>query len=91
MRVSVRGMFTGLIGSIEGGPVGARRSGEIRSIVDTLGSLYIADYGYGFIRKVSMGVITTLVGGGFDGDNGPASSAFLSYPSGVAVDAAGNL
>ena len=38
--------------------------------------------------------ITTLAGNGtsgFSGDNGPATSAELSYPSGVAADSAGNL
>jgi len=64
--------------------------------VDTGGSLYIADRFNNRIRKVTpAGVITTVAGigtfGGFSGDNGPATSAGLSYPSGVAVDAGGNL
>ncbi|HEX5431705.1 MAG TPA: IPT/TIG domain-containing protein [Bryobacteraceae bacterium] len=63
--------------------------------VDAAGNLYIADSGNQVIRKVDpSGVITTIAGNGtpgFSGDNGPATQASLNYPSGVAVDAAGNL
>ena len=62
--------------------------------VDSDGNLYIADPGNGRIRKVSNGVITTVAGNGtqgFSGDNGPATSAQLNIPIGVAVDSAGNL
>jgi uncharacterized protein (TIGR03437 family) len=67
--------------------------------VDSAGNLYIADTLNNRIRKVSNGVITTVAGtgpsgghvGGFGGDNGPATSAQLNFPSGVAVDAAGNV
>ena len=62
--------------------------------VDSAGNLYIADYGNNRIRKVSNGVITTVAGNGtagFSGDNGPATSAQLNIPVGVAVDSAGNL
>jgi sugar lactone lactonase YvrE len=64
--------------------------------VDTLGNLYIADTDSQRLRKVdaSTGVITTVAGNtvrGFSGDNGPAVSAQLNNPSGVAVDATGNL
>ena len=62
--------------------------------VDSAGNLYIADFLSHRIRKVSNGVITTVAGNGtsgFSGDNGPATSAQLSYPAGVAVDSAGNL
>jgi hypothetical protein len=40
------------------------------------------------------GIITTVAGNGsagFGGDGGPASSASLSGPFGIAADAAGNL
>jgi hypothetical protein len=60
--------------------------------LDSAGNLYIADYGNNRIRKVSNGVITTVAGGGSTlGDNGPATSAQLPQPYGVAVDSAGNL
>jgi sugar lactone lactonase YvrE len=62
--------------------------------VDAAGSLYIADYGNNRIRKVSNGMMTTVAGNGtagYSGDNGPATSAGLNKPSGVAVDSAGNL
>jgi uncharacterized protein (TIGR03437 family) len=62
--------------------------------VDSAGNLYIADTLNGRVRKVSNGVITTIAGNGtygFSGDNGPATSAQLSRPYGVAVDSAGNV
>jgi uncharacterized protein (TIGR03437 family) len=62
--------------------------------VDSAGNLYISDFVHHSVRKVSGGVITTVAGNGtagFSGDNGPATSAQLAGPYGVAVDPAGNL
>ena len=68
--------------------------------IDSAGNLYIADSGNHVVRKVdSSHNITTIAGqcltaacaGGFSGDNGPATSALLKTPMGVAVDPAGNL
>jgi trimeric autotransporter adhesin len=64
--------------------------------VDASGNLYIADTYNGRIRKVSKssGIITTVAGtkdGAFSGDGGPATSARLYAPSGVTLDALGNL
>jgi uncharacterized protein (TIGR03437 family) len=70
--------------------------------VDASGNLFIADNRNNRIRKVSAnGVITTFAGNGvaqpqtgfgtFSGDGGPATAAGLSLPSGVAIDASGNL
>jgi uncharacterized protein (TIGR03437 family) len=62
--------------------------------IDSVGNLYIADGNGNRVRKVSNGVITTVAGNGvagFSGDNGPATSAQLAGPWGVAVDSAGNL
>src|SRR5689334_4753759 len=52
--------------------------------VDAGGNLYIADTGNARIRKVTPGGLITTVAGtvpGFGGDNGPATSAQLSFPS----------
>jgi uncharacterized protein (TIGR03437 family) len=62
--------------------------------VDSAGNLYIADFGNSRVRKVSNGTITTVAGNGtpgFSGDHGPATSAQLAYPDGVAADSAGNV
>ena len=62
--------------------------------MDSAGNLYIADAINQCIRKVSSGVIATVAGTGthgFSGDNGPATSARLDNPYGVAVDSAGSL
>jgi hypothetical protein len=77
-----------------GPPTGAALYQPNGVAVDTFGNLYIADYGDNAIRKVSRGAITTLAGNGtygYSGDNGPATSAALNQPSGVAVDGSGNV
>jgi uncharacterized protein (TIGR03437 family) len=68
--------------------------------VDAAGRVYIADTDNCRILKVtpsgSITITTTVTGSdsgacGFSGDGGPAASALLDHPSGVALDAAGNL
>jgi trimeric autotransporter adhesin len=61
--------------------------------IDSSGNLY-----FGSDNRVRMvttdGMISTIAGegtSGYGGDGGPAISAFLSWPSGVAVDPLGNL
>jgi sugar lactone lactonase YvrE len=58
------------------------------------GDVLIADFGGGRVRRVnSAGIIETVAGGGTDplGDGGPATSAKLLPPSGVAFDGAGGI
>ena len=74
----------------------ARWGGDgIGLATDAAGNLYIADARNNRVRKVSStGIITTVAGNGTDGlsgDGGPATSAQLSGPVNVAVDAAGDL
>src|SRR6202042_2932078 len=61
--------------------------------VDAVGNLYIAET-YNRVREVSGGTISTIAGNGnqgFSGDGGPATSAMLNVPQGVAVDSAGSV
>lgn len=64
-------------------------------VVDSLGNLYISDQTNQRVRKVDLtGIITTVAGNGiqgFAGDGGPATSASLFAPLGLALDRVGNL
>jgi sugar lactone lactonase YvrE len=73
----------------------ATLSGPTDVALDADGNLYIADAANNRIRKVAPnGTITTVAGNGsqnFSGDGGPATRAGLNNPTGVNVDAFGNL
>jgi trimeric autotransporter adhesin len=75
--------------------LGSRYSFYDGLAVDAYGNLFIADTGNGRIRKVTPGGMITTVAGdgrvGYSGDDGPATSAELSYPEAVTVDTSGNL
>src|SRR5207253_3177555 len=79
-----------------GAATGASLNGPAGVALDASGNLYIADSNHNRIRKVAAatGIITTVAGNGdaaFAGDGGAATSASLSYPYGVALDASGDL
>jgi sugar lactone lactonase YvrE len=62
--------------------------------VDGYDSFYFADSCNNRVRRVRGALVTTVAGTGtkgFKGDNGPATSAELNTPKGVALDSAGNL
>lgn len=63
--------------------------------IDKSGNIYIADHINHRIRRVSPdGTITTVAGSdsqGSTGDDGPATSARLNYPTGIAIDSSGAL
>lgn len=61
--------------------------------MDAEGNLYISDTGNHVIRKVTpRGIITTIAGNGrpgYSGDFGPAATAQLNTPIGIAIDRQG--
>jgi sugar lactone lactonase YvrE len=65
-------------------------------VQDTAGNLIIADTGNERIVRVDAktGILATIAGTGvvgYSGDGGPALAAQFSFPTGLAVDAAGNI
>lgn len=62
---------------------------------DNSGNLYVADKENNVIRKINAaGIISTVAGegtAGYSGDGGLATSARLKKPTGIAIDATGNL
>ena len=73
------------------------RLGSVSGVAtDTAGNVYIALTSYSAVVRMDATThVLALVAGtglpGYSGDNGPAASAQLNKPSGVALDAAGNL
>ena len=61
---------------------------------DRAGNVFLNDHNSILRLDAATGILTRLVGNGtpgFSGDNGPATSAQLYGPMGVAVDSTGNL
>lgn len=101
----IRKISAGIIMTVAGngaggfsGDGGSAVSAELHSpasvAVDSSGNVYTADSLNNRVRVISSGVINTVAGvgvSGFGGDAGPAASAQLSQPFGVALDTAGNL
>src|SRR5437762_4789389 len=100
-KISPSGVVTTIVGngtfgySGDGGPATQASLGAPRSIaLDAAGNLYIADTSNFVIRLVdTAGIIHTVAGNhtfGYSGNNGPATSAQMGNPNGVAVDSGGN-
>ncbi len=76
---------------------GAEISNSVGQMVfDTAGNLYFADAGNQRVRRIDAltGIISTIAGNGSTGsggDNGAATTASLSSPSGIAVDSQGQV
>ena len=96
-RVTPQGVISTVAGNgTQGGPASsAQLSSPAGVAVDASGNLFIADTANNRIRNVTpqgtFGTVAGSGGGGFGGDGGPSTSAQLSSPTGVAVDASGNL
>ncbi|MBX3404140.1 MAG: hypothetical protein KF699_12080 [Phycisphaeraceae bacterium] len=89
---------TGTFGySGDGGPgTAAMISGTIGIAVDGVGNVYFCDFSNNRIRRIdrNTGIITTVAGNGlfgYTGDGGPATSARLALPQGVAIAPDGDI
>jgi len=83
-----------LIGSNDGTGTEARFNSPGAVALDAAGNTYVADRLNSVVRKITpAGVVTTLAGlAGSPGvDNGVGADARFDQPSGIAIDAAGNL
>jgi sugar lactone lactonase YvrE len=97
-KVSLAGTVTTLVGTGGAGFAdGTRDSARFLypegATVDGAGNVYVADSGNHRIRKISpAGTVSVLAGSGSPGAaNGTGAAAQFNQPSGVAVDAAGNV
>lgn len=101
-RIDQAGTITTIAGDGTGGFAGDGGAATSASLnqpagicFDSAGNLYIADVQNHRIRRVDLnGIITTIAGDGvarFAGDDGAATAASVSFPTGVAVDNDGNV
>lgn len=97
-KITPEGVVSTLAGS--GGAGSAGGTGTAASFnspfgvaADGAGNVYVADSGNNLIRKISpAGAVTTFAGSGAKGaNNATGLAATFNTPSGVAVDAAGNV
>ena len=85
----------------DGGPATAAELDYVSGVaIDAQGNFYIAEHYNNRIRKInSNGIISTIAGtgalglggGGYSGDNGPATAATLNAPYGIVCDGIGNI
>jgi sugar lactone lactonase YvrE len=100
-RIDTNGTITTVAGTGvagwkgDGGPATSAQINPSAIAIDGAGNIYLAETGTSTVRKIGTnGIITTIAGigtPGYSGDNGPAASAKLNQPTGVAVDTAGNV
>jgi trimeric autotransporter adhesin len=100
-KVSTTGLITTIAGngiygfSGDGGQATAASFMTPKGICfDKSGNLYVVDEENNNVRKIDMnGIISTIAGTtfGYSGDGGPATSAQLKMPLGIAADDIGNI
>ncbi|MFI8912908.1 RICIN domain-containing protein [Streptomyces sp. NPDC053513] len=87
---TVAGTGAAGFGGDGGQATAAQLNGSVGVVVDSAGVVFIGDYGNHRVRRVAAdGTISTVAGtgaAGFGGDGGPAASAQVNQPYGLAVD-----
>ena len=83
---------SGTSGYADGTGTSAQFSYPTGVAVDGAGNVYVADESNHRIRKITTsGVVSTLAGSTYGYTDGTGTSAKFYYPTGVAVDGAGNV
>ncbi|MCC8424806.1 gliding motility-associated C-terminal domain-containing protein [Mucilaginibacter sp. UR6-11] len=84
---------SGLQGSADGSSTSASFYNPRGLAIDPAGNIYVADQGNNLIRKITpAGVVSTVAGHSGSGFiNATGTAASFSTPTGVGIDAAGNL
>jgi sugar lactone lactonase YvrE len=84
---------TGNLGNADGPGTTAQFYAPTGLAVDATGNIFVADMGNNLIRKIGPGgVVSTFAGNGSAGyTNGTGTAASFSQPTGIVIDAAGNL
>ena len=101
-KISVTGIISTIAGDGSPGNTGnggAATMARINSVagmnIDANGNVYFTDTGVSTVRMVTPGGLIRLVAGngtyGGNGDGGPAASAQLANPTGVAIDASNSV
>lgn len=95
-KITQDGVVTTLAGSTQGSSDGTGASAQFNYpmgvAIDGSNNIYVADYFNQKIRKItSSGDVSTLAGSYIGFVDGTSASAQFKYPSGVAIDAIGNV
>ena len=95
-KISPAGIVTTFAGSSNGFANGTGTAAQFSFpaciVIDGSGIMYVADYNNHKIRKITpTGVVTTLAGGTIGFADGITSTAKFDFPTGVAIDALGNV
>ena len=83
---------SGTIGHKDGPAASAQFDTPIDLVVDTLGTVYVADQNNHSIRVITGGTVKTRAGDGYTGyKDGPVAVAQFNFPTGVALGPSGKL
>ncbi len=95
-RISADGTVTTIAGRDAGSTDGASSTAMFNSptavAVDAFGNIIVADRGNNRIRSIAPdGTVSTIAGSGLGSTDGASGTAMFRFPTGVAVDALGNI